>query len=538
MSNNLAISKVTLINAPELDINYNHTVDFNSLENQINWFRRKAKHTLNECKYVKTDMSLIIDLYIENPKLLNSNYVMIENQESNTIEYGFIVKREYVNEYNSKIYIKKDVIQSNLFKINLSNTESFIEQAHVNRYNQDNSIAYDNMTEPEDIEAGFYRILNDGIKNVYDYSSTGGGYIITSSQSLTKANGGGSGTRPPSGTGSLENWKDGLVSEKGYLFIKGFEGFSATPYADSGGVMTIGYGTTFDSDHDAYVELSPECTEEEASIVFARRLDEGYARTVKSDMLLLGINATDFNQNMFDALVSLCYNAGPLRCRTILTKIKNGESKNSIADFWKTFIIKDSLGNELDGLKARRQAEADIFLNGNYSIRPIENLNGGVISENDGKGYVPERYIVNIPTASGIRENIVNSALSLVGKPYRYGGNYPPLGNSDGTDCSGLIQWSYYVNGFTDIINYRTTYDQITMGIEVSLEDAMPGDLVFMGSNDNRGYPSHVVMFISNNGNGSIHVVEAKGTDYGIIENDRVVGSDFRYRNLLSNYGG
>ena len=34
--------------------------------------------------------------------------------------------------------------------------------------------------------------------------------------------------------------------------------------------------------------------------------------------------------------------------------------------------------------------------------------------------------------------DLVNSAAKLLGKPYTWGGNYPPLGKSPGTDCSGL----------------------------------------------------------------------------------------------------
>ena len=43
-------------------------------------------------------------------------------------------------------------------------------------------------------------------------------------------------------------------------------------------------------------------------------------------------------------------------------------------------------------------------------------------------------------------------------------------------DCSGLIYWAFRQAG----INVgRTTYDQINNGVEVSLNDVIPGDLIF-----------------------------------------------------------
>lgn len=128
---------------------------------------------------------------------------------------------------------------------------------------------------------------------------------------------------------------------------------------------------------------------------------------------------------------------------------------------------------------------------------------------------------------SEIRQNIINSAKKLIGLPYVYGGNYPPLGNSSGTDCSGLCQWAYHDNG----INIsRTTYTQIKEGKEITLEECRAGDLVFTRGNSDNG---HVVMFHSFNEDGTIHVIEAKQTGTDIMENDRTPNSDYRYRNLL-----
>ena len=77
-----------------------------------------------------------------------------------------------------------------------------------------------------------------------------------------------------------------------------------------------------------------------------------------------------------------------------------------------------------EGLRDRRSREADVFLNNYRPKLPIQNLSGGSVSENGGKGYVPDRYVYTAPDVSAIRQSIVASAKKLLGKPYVYGGNY------------------------------------------------------------------------------------------------------------------
>ena len=56
-------------------------------------------------------------------------------------------------------------------------------------------------------------------------------------------------------------------------------------------------------------------------------------------------------------------------------------------------------------------------------------------------------------------------------------------------DCSGFMQWGF---NKANISIGRTTYDQIKSGVEVSLDDVQPGDLLFYS---NLG---HVGMYIGN----------------------------------------
>lgn len=69
--------------------------------------------------------------------------------------------------------------------------------------------------------------------------------------------------------------------------------------------------------------------------------------------------------------------------------------------------------------------------------------------------------------------NIISSAMNYIGVPYVWGGTTPA-----GFDCSGLVQYVFAQNG---ISLPRTTYDQIAVVSQVSLDSLQPGDLVFWG---------------------------------------------------------
>ncbi len=83
---------------------------------------------------------------------------------------------------------------------------------------------------------------------------------------------------------------------------------------------------------------------------------------------------------------------------------------------------------------------------------------------------------------SALADSIVEDALSYLGTPYVYGGTGP-----EGFDCSGLICRVFEDNG---IHLPRTVTGMETMGVQVSLEDLVPGDLLIFES------PKHVGMYI------------------------------------------
>ena len=100
------------------------------------------------------------------------------------------------------------------------------------------------------------------------------------------------------------------------------------------------------------------------------------------------------------------------------------------------------------------------------------------------------------------REAMVNFALQFVGNPYVWGGT----SLTNGADCSGFVQSVYAQFGYS---LPRVAEDQAGYGMQIPVDSAQPGDLIFYARN---GYVYHVSMYI---GNGQ--VVHAAGRKSGII---------------------
>lgn len=109
---------------------------------------------------------------------------------------------------------------------------------------------------------------------------------------------------------------------------------------------------------------------------------------------------------------------------------------------------------------------------------------------------------------------VLMRAISLVGTPYRYGGNTP----EGGFDCSGLVNYVY--RDMLDLRLPRTSRDLAAyQGPRISPDHLTTADLVFFGSS---GKVSHVGIYV-----GEGRFVHAPSTG-GTVRLDRLDGPYWR----------
>jgi lysozyme len=131
--------------------------------------------------------------------------------------------------------------------------------------------------------------------------------------------------------------------------IKEFEGFSAKPYRDSAGVLTIGYGTTKDA--DKYTNISKA----QADLLLRRDL-AAFEDQLNNYIAARGYELT---QNQFDALVSFIYNVGSIKPNSGLDKALRSGRPKVVAANLQRYVYAG--GQKLAGLVKRRNYEAMLF---------------------------------------------------------------------------------------------------------------------------------------------------------------------------------
>jgi cell wall-associated NlpC family hydrolase len=85
---------------------------------------------------------------------------------------------------------------------------------------------------------------------------------------------------------------------------------------------------------------------------------------------------------------------------------------------------------------------------------------------------LPAKSPSAVPVGTAAVGPILDSARSLVGTPYRFGGASP----TEGFDCSGLVAYVAQLHG---VALPRTVIDQFASGRPVDRSHLVPGDLVF-----------------------------------------------------------
>jgi GH24 family phage-related lysozyme (muramidase) len=142
------------------------------------------------------------------------------------------------------------------------------------------------------------------------------------------------------------------TSKAGIDLIKRFEGLRLVAYLDAVGVPTIGYG------HTRSVHMGQRVSEAEADAMLKDDLTR-FEHAVNDYV------SVEINQHEFDALVSFAFNVGAdaLRRSTLLRLLNEGKRQGAAEQFLRW---DKAGGRRLDGLKARRTEERDLFLRPMY----------------------------------------------------------------------------------------------------------------------------------------------------------------------------
>lgn len=141
-----------------------------------------------------------------------------------------------------------------------------------------------------------------------------------------------------------------IPSQKAIDLIKQFEGCRLRAYQDSGGIWTIGWGTTGPGIQEG-LGISQATAD---SMLMGHVREIGLALTDILGNFLL-------NQNQLDALTSFCYNVGltAFRLSTMCKLIKAQDMTGASAEFTRWDHV-DGVVSE--GLLRRRMSEQALFL--------------------------------------------------------------------------------------------------------------------------------------------------------------------------------
>ena len=147
--------------------------------------------------------------------------------------------------------------------------------------------------------------------------------------------------------GSLSSALSFIKKAEGGLYLKA--------YLDSGGVPTIGWGSTYDFDKQRKVQQGDIITEAQAQ----KWLD---METSQNAMDIKALVKVPLSNNQLNALISFVYNVGinGFKASSMLRLLNSGADKNTVAAQFDRWVYDN--GVKVKGLINRRNAEKKLFL--------------------------------------------------------------------------------------------------------------------------------------------------------------------------------
>ncbi|WP_233434639.1 peptidoglycan DD-metalloendopeptidase family protein [Nocardia yamanashiensis] len=121
------------------------------------------------------------------------------------------------------------------------------------------------------------------------------------------------------------------------------------------------------------------------------------------------------------------------------------------------------------------------------------------------------RFVPTPGTALG--SQTVSAARQWIGLPYVWGGGGTSGPSNGGFDCSGLTSAAVYAASNGTVTLPRTSEQQWSVGVEVSMDQVQAGDLVFSEFDSGTGLPGHVAI-----ATGDGHVIQAPQSGQNVSE--------------------
>lgn len=252
---------------------------------------------------------------------------------------------------------------------------------------------------------------------------------------------------------------------------------------------------------------------------------------IKNEFLLYADDAAKYVQDNSETIAII--NSGSLRLREDASTSSNCLAYLPAAgsylvisegDSWTKIKVSDSL----EGYVHNDYITITKGKPNNYSAILVQQQPTGGNTNDSTENTTEDNTNVDNPTdiptgGSGITsctgQDIANYAVQFVGNPYVYGGT----SLTNGADCSGFVMRVYADHG---ISLDRTAYYQASNGIEVSISQLVPGDLIIFDYGT--GTIQHVGIYIGNN-----QYVHAANSSTGIVISTLNTSSVYTCRRII-----
>lgn len=121
-------STLALCGGVPLDPRYEHSILWEDIPRQINYFNGKAKHWFTDFSYLRKEGTVKVPLYVEDLEDDDISYCFITNGESGRYRFYFITNKEYVSDGVTRLHLELDVLQT--YQHDWTIPACFVEREH------------------------------------------------------------------------------------------------------------------------------------------------------------------------------------------------------------------------------------------------------------------------------------------------------------------------------------------------------------------------------------------------------------------------